>query len=582
MRRLENGSSTLHYLLCLLIGLNGLMLNEVEGVECSYNSTWTDVFVYGANDYASEGLLTSPEDFMFSMDQSSLYVLDSGAQRVVTFEIQPTQTQGTTAYNLAWSSEANENQFYSIGRTNSSIVIGTIGYVKQSSSLTTLDFGTVKYATGVFNSGLVLGLTLNPNDNNTLWVSHSLHRVIGFPSDNLNTTLTKPVFGQTDSSKTDTPTAVTSTSISLPRKTRFGCNNDFWITDSDYSRILRYPANSTDTPVTPNLFWGEYNFTTNDAQTTQNGFRFPTDIVFTDDCQVAFVADKNRVLRFRAPFSPYQNAEGVIGASNFTDSHSGRNYTEFNTIYRLQFKDNLDGTGRLYILDHGNGRIVSGTTQYTPATPTTATATPTTATATNPVTPSFSPSVGKPILQCDAQTVETCSLYHDVYISSTLYFGSDYSSVVINGSLFFSNSSRTYLSAGQTIKVAQTAQFGGVLTVVLSEDQLNEGSVINVTIASYGDKQGEFDNITIQVGSMQSEGFEGCQATSQSVYGEKSLHLIVSVSNCGKEQDGGINNKLVIGLVVGVGGCAIIVVVAGVVIGVVVVLDYHRSRKVKV
>ena len=467
----------------------------------------------------------------------------------------------------------SEPYFYSIGRTNSSIVIGTNGYLKQSSSLTTFDFGTVKYATGVLD-GLVFGLTLNPNDNNTLWVSDSSYRVVGLASNNLNTTLTKPVFGQTDSSKTDQPAAVTSTSILEPRKTRFGCNNDFWIPDTGCSRILRYPANSTDTPVTPNLIWGQSAYTNNDAQTTQNGFRFPTDIVFTDDCQVAFVADGNRVLRFRAPFTCYQNAEGVIGASNFTDSHAGRSLTEFNMIYRLQFKDNLDGTGRLYILDRGNGRIVSGTTQYGPPT--------STATATNSVTSSFSPSVGKPILQCDAQMMDTCYLYHDVYISSTLYFGSDYSSVVINGSLFFSNASRTYLSAGQTIKVAQTAQFGGVLTVVLSGDQLNEGSVINVTIASYGDKQGEFDNITIQVGSMQSEGFEGCQATSQSVYGEKSLDLLISVSNCGKEQDGGVNNKLVIGLVVGVGGCAIIVVVAGIVIGVVAVAYYHRSRKVTV
>ena len=107
MRRLENGSSTitLRYLLCLLIGLNGLVVTEVEGVESSYNFTWTDVSVYGAIDYASEGLLTSPEDFMFSMDQRSLYVLDTGAQRVVTFEIQSTQTKGITAYNVAWTSD---------------------------------------------------------------------------------------------------------------------------------------------------------------------------------------------------------------------------------------------------------------------------------------------------------------------------------------------------------------------------------------------------------------------------------------------------------------------------------------------
>ena len=490
----------------------------------------------------------------------------------------------------------------------------------------------------------IINATGQPNcalrDGNLLYsVEPNYNRVVAY---DLTSKQAVALYGQTNygvgtanQGQLNSPTAST---LWYPSFVAVECSSHkVWVADSNNNRILRYSAGN---PVAEVVI-GQQSFVTQQTPTyNQQGLPGeewllnPHGIIFNSVCSYMWVADSsnNRISRFKAPFYSGMKPDAILGGLSmqggcgptlFNDPRDVAVDEEHSTLWIADGQENNRVIGCVTDMfppgsststasisstqtpstspTHSKTPIVTPSTSLTStATPTNTptqslppiripsntispTSSPTISPAPNSLTPAPSSSaVDLEELKCDTITTGTCYIGHDIHITTTLMFGSNSnSSVFINGSLFFSNNSHTFMSVGQMIEVTQTAHFGGELTVVLANGQLSDGSVINVTIVTYARKVEGFNSITIQ---QQEEGTSsglriGCQVNPQTSYGEKSLSLLISVSNCADQSEGGgVNSKLIIGLVVGVGGCAILLVIVGVIIGAAAV-GYFRWKR---
>ena len=203
------------------------------------------------------------------------------------------------------------------------------------------------------------------------------------------------------------------------------------------------------------------------------------------DCSVAFVADNTRVLRFTAPFTNGQAADGVLGQSDYTSEATGApGEQQFSTIIRLQLHDFQNGSGILFILDQDNKRIVSGLTTWgnysaqtsSPSSP-----------PSFPSSPSVSSSnelnnnkTTKYILPCNATVssettcIVTQSIDLNLFNSTTNTIQFNYSVVIFEFDFTLHNYSHLILESFQQIYSNGPVYIAGSLTIILTAQDSND------------------------------------------------------------------------------------------------------------
>ena len=160
--------------------------------------------------------------------------------------------------------------------------------------------------------------------------------------------------------------------------------------------------------------------------------------------------------------------------------------------------------------------------------------------------------------------------------------------LLLNGNATLDNDTFIVLAMDQFINFTNGVKLGGILHVQLSPllDFINDTDVLeqNFTITPI-----YYNSYSIQFGGVdvlldREDVSRGCDVSSSSVsYGETSMEVIFQII-CNPGDPNGSSDtvkKIVIGAVVGVGGCAILTVVLGVIVGIVAV-TYIRNRERKV
>jgi len=103
---------------------------------------------------------------------------------------------------------------------------------------------------------------------------------------------------------------------------------------------------------------GQPDFTSSASATTQSGMYYPSAVAVDPTTHKVFVSEEinNRVLRFASIYALRNGAkaEAVLGQRNFTSNtadttQSGMDEPEFVFV---------DGSGRLWVADYGNNRVL--------------------------------------------------------------------------------------------------------------------------------------------------------------------------------------------------------------------------------
>jgi sugar lactone lactonase YvrE len=215
-------------------------------------------------------------------------------------------------------------------------------------------------------AGVAVDTTRNPPP---LYIADSLNnRILAFrDARNVRPGQSTPdlVIGQPDL-RTTTPNTFTGTAdqpndatLITPVGLVVDKVGDLWVADSGNSRVLRFsrPFEQTDT-VRANLVLGQASMFSKVTDPLRNQMRTPWGLALTNDGHLMVSdASHHRVLVFRKPeggdFRSGQNADLVIGQSDFTSSGSGNATNRFNSPRSLA----VDTSDRLYVADAGNNRI---------------------------------------------------------------------------------------------------------------------------------------------------------------------------------------------------------------------------------
>jgi len=154
-----------------------------------------------------------------------------------------------------------------------------------------------------------------------------------------------------------------------PATTRSGMRNPqgvfvdtagrLWVADTDNSRVLRFDnASLLASGANANAVLGQPNFTSSLLVTTRKTMEEP-ETVFVDAAGRLWVADTSdcRVLRFDAAAAKANgaNADAVLGQPDFTSSNDQLT-TQASMIFPYGLT--VDGSGRLWVADTGNNRVL--------------------------------------------------------------------------------------------------------------------------------------------------------------------------------------------------------------------------------
>ena len=160
-------------------------------------------------------------------------------------------------------------------------------------------------------------------------------------------------------------------------------------------------------------------------------------------------------------------------------------------------------------------------------------------------------------------------------ITSTPVFSFSGDNITLTGDVVLLPDHQIQLDGGQSINFTDCVTFAGNLTILLQNLTLssNQQTSLNITPIHFTCKNSEFDNVQI-VSSQGSN--QDCKT--KTVYGQSSLSVIFE-PNCEGDKEGGVNKYLVIGLVVGVGGCVVIAIVLICVVITIVAVKNKRLLK---
>lgn len=168
------------------------------------------------------------------------------------------------------------------------------------------------------------------------------------------------VLGQ--SNFTANTAATTQSGLSGPAGIYVDSSGRLWVADFNNGRVLRFDnAASKPNGANADGLLGQALFTASVLVTTQNGMRSPTD-VFLDSTGRLWVSEQNsnRVLRFdNAASKPNgANADGVLGQNDFTSGLPNKGGTTSQSSMNYPIGVAGDSSGRLWVADNYNNRVL--------------------------------------------------------------------------------------------------------------------------------------------------------------------------------------------------------------------------------
>jgi sugar lactone lactonase YvrE len=254
-----------------------------------------------------------------------IWVADGGNYRVLRFDAAALKNNGDPADGL----------------------LGQLDYTSALMSLT--DSMHIKYPNA---------LAIDPVSGK-LFVADTFHyRVLRFanPRSLVNGAPAEAVLGQPDFAHA--APAVSQTGMSMPWGLAVDSSGRLWVADRLNNRVLRFNNAADKASGAPaDGVLGQTDFITNTSDATQAKFDNPCGLATGSDGRL-WVMDSgnNRVLRFdnAAGKANGDNADGVLGHSNFTSN------SRFSTAYGMSspVAGALDASGRLWVSDTGNSRVL--------------------------------------------------------------------------------------------------------------------------------------------------------------------------------------------------------------------------------
>ena len=203
--------------------------------------------------------------------------------------------------------------------------------------------------------------------NGTLWVcDQSGNRILKF--NNAFSALTDApnadgILGQgSGANKYTTRTlGTTDATFSSPTDIFIDASGNMWVVDNSNSRVLKFnDVNNKSDGASADLVLGQSGFLSSSQATTQSGMNRPTGVCVTGtgSSTVVWVADglNNRVLRYDNPTISGASANGVLGQIDYTTSSGGTTDSKFSFSFYPGLS--IDNSGRLYVSDYGNSRIM--------------------------------------------------------------------------------------------------------------------------------------------------------------------------------------------------------------------------------
>eukprot|EP01088_Endostelium_zonatum_P004655 TRINITY_DN1596_c0_g1_i4.p1 TRINITY_DN1596_c0_g1~~TRINITY_DN1596_c0_g1_i4.p1 ORF type:complete len:601 (+),score=82.30 TRINITY_DN1596_c0_g1_i4:83-1885(+) len=555
------------------------------------NFVWNYKNYYGDQNNSNTNLISNPTDFIITKDGSSVVVGDIDPETGFHLKIFPKNSfHNFTSFYNHYTLPDNGYPTCLEEIAPNTFVFSASASLDPIQIFQNYNFSPMILTTSLAN---VYSLCYDA-PRTTLYISDTGHsRVLAY---DVGTSLSNPTFlrlygksniSDLDDNYTGAPGNATISNMAKPSFLRVDCFGNLWVIDYVYCRILRYPAGTT----TPDLVWGQPDFTSSQCATfSQNTLFWPVDLVFTNDCTAAFVADISRILRFDAPFISNQSASGVLGADSFTQS-----LPTFDPLERIQLEDFGNKTGLLYIMDQGYDRIVVGITQwnntytYPTSTPSSSARSPSITRSVSSVPsntpshsssqPSYSP-IPSFTLPCNLTSSSVCTVQQSVVVQSSV-LQLNYSLTVIAGSLSIDDSSTVVIGSNQQIQSSQNISLGGQLQVLLSNNPFvkarREEQPQSITLTFFTANEslsGRFDSIIIQNGEIGG----GCGVSSEGQYTERSMGVLLRQnSGCGEDKKGGLSNGAIAGIIIGGSFCVIMIIVIAVAIPVVVIVAKKAS-----
>ncbi len=308
-------------------------------------TTFTAYQANQGNGDASAGTLNAPVDLAATSQE--LYVVDSGNNRVLVFQLSPTGVSGTATR-----------------------VIGQLDFPFYGTDL--VDGKGFSFPAG-YPAGAILDNSATPAH---LYIPDTLNnRVLGFKDfrDLQNGQSADLVIGQPDFNRivTNYPsgnaTTPTSSGLNLPTSLAVDGAGNLYVTDTGNSRVVRFPApysSGVTSLEAADLVLGQTSFTSYITDATSATLNSPVGVALTADAAnpaktntgwlIVADAAQNRVLFFQKPFVSGMNATVVLGQKNFTASTATNTAAGLNSPRGVS----VDPQDRVLVADSSNARVL--------------------------------------------------------------------------------------------------------------------------------------------------------------------------------------------------------------------------------
>jgi DNA-binding beta-propeller fold protein YncE len=370
-----------------------LLVNSASALFLPSNDQ-AATLVLGQSDFTSsapslsQNGLDQPFDMAVDPTTGKVFVSDRGNGRVLRFDNVAALTNGAAAEAVLGKPDFATNGAFDASQSNLSLPAGLA--VDASGRLWVADFffnrvlrfdNAAAKANGaaadgvlgqpdftstscqVSQSGMCSPYDLALDASGRLWVADTAdNRVLRFDdaAAKANGANADDVLGQPDYTSLDFPT--TQARMDAPLGVTADASGHLWVSDSQHQRVLRFDnAAAKANGANADGVLGQSDFSSSAFSTTQNGMSFPSGLTM-DGTGRLYVAEQgnNRILAFDAAASLPNgaNASYVLGQPDFVTATSNTGGISATTLFQPQGLFFDPAAKVLWVADHLNSRVL--------------------------------------------------------------------------------------------------------------------------------------------------------------------------------------------------------------------------------